>query len=261
MSTTWRNHRKRKRLRATLGADAVLAIMDLWSYAAEMHTDGLLRNMTPQDMADEVDYTGDAGRLVEALVQLGLLDPPSETCGHYSFHDWAEHQRWLVGYAQRSERAKRAVRIRHSKRELLRDKRMSATTCAHVPYDMATPLPSSPTTRETPKKEKKEEIHTTPRTKRAGTTPSPEQQIALLVERGVSQQVAEDYVALRFRKRAPLSTTSIATLEREARKAGITLLAVCEVCCANGWQGFRSEWLDKKRERPKDDSNGIRPGF
>lgn len=63
-----------------------------------------------------------------------------------------------------------------------------------------------------------------------------------LVELGVSQQIASDFLAIRKAKRAPLTATALDGIKREAGKAGITLEDALRVCVERGWQAFKAEW-------------------
>ena len=65
----------------------------------------------------------------------------------------------------------------------------------------------------------------------------------------VSEKVWGDFMEVRKAKRAPLTATALEGIEREARKAGITLQAALETCCSRGWQGFDAGWV-----------NGSKPG-
>jgi predicted transcriptional regulator len=68
-----------------------------------------------------------------------------------------------------------------------------------------------------------------------------------MTDRNVPESVATDFIALRKVKRAPLTETALKGIEREAAKARISLGTAIEVCCANGWQGFRAEWYNKDK--------------
>ena len=57
--------------------------------------------------------------------------------------------------------------------------------------------------------------------------------IDLLIREGVPDDVARDFAELRKR------------LNREAQKAGMTLTEVLETVCANGWRGFKADWITK----------------
>lgn len=63
---------------------------------------------------------------------------------------------------------------------------------------------------------------------------------SLLLE--IPEQLADDFIALRRSKRAPLTQTAVDGLKREAAKANMSLQAVLELCCQRGWTGFKAEW-------------------
>ena len=67
----------------------------------------------------------------------------------------------------------------------------------------------------------------------------------LLVREGVPDDVARDFAELRKRLKAPISETAVKGLIREAQKAGMTLTEVLETVCANGWRGFKADWVAK----------------
>lgn len=60
---------------------------------------------------------------------------------------------------------------------------------------------------------------------------------------GVSVDVWNDFVALRKAKKATITNTAIAGLQREAIKANLTLEQVMSVCCERGWAGFKADWM------------------
>lgn len=113
IKTSWRSHRKRKRLRRALGADGVLAIEDLWSYAASSRPDGDLSGMTDEDIAIEVDYPGDPAELVQALAGAGLIDGIE---GSYRLHDWCDHQPYVASHSRRKDAARKAAEARWASR-------------------------------------------------------------------------------------------------------------------------------------------------
>ena len=69
---------------------------------------------------------------------------------------------------------------------------------------------------------------------------------ALLAENGIVGQLADDYIAIRLAKNAPLTATAMEGLKREAAKAGMTLEQAITYSTEQGWQGFKSEWLLNK---------------
>lgn len=64
-----------------------------------------------------------------------------------------------------------------------------------------------------------------------------------LVERGVSEQQADDWLTLRKAKRLPATLTALDGVEAEANKAGIELPKAIAECCLRGWGGFKAEWF------------------
>jgi hypothetical protein len=63
---------------------------------------------------------------------------------------------------------------------------------------------------------------------------------------GVTESVWQDWVKLRKEKRAAVTQTAIDGIEREAKKAGVSLQVALETCCERGWTGFKADWLAEK---------------
>jgi hypothetical protein len=74
-------------------------------------------------------------------------------------------------------------------------------------------------------------------TKRASVPAMPE---------GVELNVWNDFLELRKAKRAPLSNTALAAIEREAALAGWSLNDALAECAARGWQGFKADWVKER---------------
>ena len=70
----------------------------------------------------------------------------------------------------------------------------------------------------------------------------------------VPEQVWSDWSTLRKQLRAPVTETAIDGIRREAGRAGITLTEALQTCCANGWRGFKAEWLRKRGETQQSES-------
>jgi hypothetical protein len=64
---------------------------------------------------------------------------------------------------------------------------------------------------------------------------------------GVDVVVWNDFVALRKAKKAAITNTAIAGLQREADKANLSLEQVLSICCERGWAGFKADWLENKQ--------------
>ena len=68
--------------------------------------------------------------------------------------------------------------------------------------------------------------------------------LQLLADHGVDGQLALDYLVVREdRKARTLTQTAIAGLEREAVRAGLTLVQAVTVCVERNWAGFNADWL------------------
>lgn len=63
----------------------------------------------------------------------------------------------------------------------------------------------------------------------------------------VSESVWSDFSAQRKSMKAPISSTALAGIEREAGKAGISLESALAMCCERGWRGFKASWLEKDK--------------
>jgi hypothetical protein len=100
-------HRKTIRLRAALGEDAFWIPPRLWAYAAEHHPDGIFRDYSPGEIATAIGYTGDASRMLRALLQAGFMDHDP-----LRIHDWLQ---WNWYHQAFAERAKRAAAARWQK--------------------------------------------------------------------------------------------------------------------------------------------------
>lgn len=62
----------------------------------------------------------------------------------------------------------------------------------------------------------------------------------------VQDSTWRDFLFLRKSKKAPLTETALAGIQREAEKAKISLDEALAVCCRRGWQGFESEWFQRQ---------------
>ena len=78
---------------------------------------------------------------------------------------------------------------------------------------------------------------------------------------GVSSQTWADFLALRKQKRADLSQTALAGIEREAVKAGWSLESALAECVARGWQAFKADWVEGKGAGPPGNSGSLVSGF
>jgi len=97
-------HYKTLRLEAAYGDAGIVALLRLWSYAAQCRPDGDLHGMEDLDI---LAVTGRAGVLnanfVLALVRIGFVDGSP---GEYRLHNWEKHNPWVSASTQRSRAGK-----------------------------------------------------------------------------------------------------------------------------------------------------------
>ena len=65
---------------------------------------------------------------------------------------------------------------------------------------------------------------------------------------GVTDQTWADWLQLRKSHKATVTQTAVDGIAREAAKAGYTLEAALQVCCTNGWRGFKAEWVMPRQQ-------------
>lgn len=66
---------------------------------------------------------------------------------------------------------------------------------------------------------------------------------------GVLETTWADFVKQRKAKKAPITTTAVKGIQREANKAGLTLDAALQLICLRGWTGFNAEWVKTNAEK------------
>lgn len=106
ISTGLPGHPKTKKLLRRLGHAGPWGLVCLFLWAASNRSDGDLSGMSIEDIELAADWQGAEGEFVRALCEVGFLD--GEVVG-YRIHDWAEHNPWAAGSADRSEASKWAA--------------------------------------------------------------------------------------------------------------------------------------------------------
>ena len=66
-----------------------------------------------------------------------------------------------------------------------------------------------------------------------------------LVDLGVPDDLATDWMKLRKTKKAEVTKTAIDGVISEADKAGFTLETALRECCTRGWAGFKAAWIER----------------
>jgi len=161
ISVSFRHHRKRLKLRSILGPGSTDFLLDLWISTAMNHPSGFLDGMDEQDIALESGWMDDPKIFVDALIKCSLLD---KTDNGFKLHDWEDHQRYVLGAEERSERARHAANVRYGKPSYAHSMPVACST--HTKCNAPSPSPSpSP-------KEKEKKVATTVSEKRNGSKPS-----------------------------------------------------------------------------------------
>lgn len=79
--TNFPGHRKTRRMLRLLGDKSVLAYLKILARTREMRPDGVLSNMTVEDIAEEADWDGDACEYVETMwIRVRYLDRQCDIC-------------------------------------------------------------------------------------------------------------------------------------------------------------------------------------
>ena len=95
----------------------------------------------------------------------------------------------------------------------------------------------------------------TPKTKKTRITKA-----EALCPADVPEAVWTDFIALRKAKGAPLTETALKLITKDAEKAGYTLAAALEICCARGWQAFRADWVAPQKSPRGGSLDGMNYG-
>lgn len=67
-----------------------------------------------------------------------------------------------------------------------------------------------------------------------------------LIELGVNEQVANDYLAIRKTK---LTQTALSGIAKQATLAGVSLAKAIEFACEMGWQSFKADWYQNAQTK------------
>ena len=118
LATSFKGHRKRKKLKRILGIGAEVYLIDLWLTVAMDCPEGVLVGWDEDDIADACEWGGDPKELVDALIESHWLEKDSD--GEYILHDWCEHQGWACNASARSEAARKNILLRWTLKEIKR---------------------------------------------------------------------------------------------------------------------------------------------
>lgn len=211
MRVNLQTHPKVVRILSATHADKFRVLGGLhavWSVFDTHSTDGILIGYTPETLDHIIGWDGFSA----ALIAVGWLAAEEETL---ILPEFTEHNGQSA--KRRAEDQKRKKQVRNRPDSVRID-------CGQDADKMRT--------REEKRREEKKEQKTAPNG------------VDLLA--GIDKQVASDFKALRTKLRAPITSTAMAGIQREAEKAGVSVQEALRVCCERGWRGFKAEWLEKK---------------
>jgi hypothetical protein len=96
-------HYKTVRLVGICGDGAAEYPIRLWTYVGKYHAlDGCLKTYSPDQLETAVNWRGERGKLVDAMVEAGFLEKLENG---YAVHDWEEHCGHLAAYKKRAKTA------------------------------------------------------------------------------------------------------------------------------------------------------------
>lgn len=78
-----------------------------------------------------------------------------------------------------------------------------------------------------------------------------------IIPEGISEPIWNDFKTLRKSKKAPITQTAINGIKKQAGMAGITFQEALEICCQNGWAGFKAEWINKQSKGSVNEKSKI----
>jgi hypothetical protein len=240
ISTSFLNHRKRKKLQQILGVGSTDYLIDLWINTAINRPKGILYDMDKDDIALDAGWDGKADYFVDVLLQVGFLDYDGEW---FKLHDWAKHQSWAVNADERSEQARKAALARWGVDADSKGVEQSSEDADSIPAAQEQDTDSNPPILSSPILSEPEEKET------------PFRAIDFLIGLGVEKQKATDFLKNRKTRRLANTLTAFEGLQREIEKTELTPDKIITICCEKGWGSFKASW-DYKGGNGKGD-NGL----
>lgn len=109
LSTGLPQHPKTKKLHRRLGGDGCWALVRLFLWAGEHRWEGDLAGLSDEDIELAVDWAGEPGAMVAALIEVRfLIGNP----GKRKIHDWQDHNPYAASKGQRIAKGKIAAAAR-----------------------------------------------------------------------------------------------------------------------------------------------------
>jgi len=135
------DHIKTRRLVKALGPTADVYPIRLWCYAARhCPATGIFKGMSAHELETELGWDGEAGELIDMLVQLSFL---RRATSFYRIHSWAQHNGHLTAFAKRASKAANARWAKQRERE--KNHAQASPSNARAMPQPTQPNPTNPT--------------------------------------------------------------------------------------------------------------------
>lgn len=190
-------------------------------------------DVTTEDVASALDVTDDVVDAIYKAMQGRFLD------GNRII-SWEKRQPKKEDAGSLESSAKSAAERKREQRE--RDRLAAESAMSRESHDESREVT---TDKEEDKDKEEKQFPPTPR-KRGKSNSAPGLTVIDLQARGVPHDVATEFLAIRNRKRAPLTELALAGIQREADKAGLPLGEALRKCVERGWQGFDAGWVQNQ---------------
>lgn len=212
----------------------VTALLLVWSAANEHTSDGVFVNA---DLSDIDDIAGIPG-FGAAMREAGWLVYDEDACT-VTLPNFEEYN---TSHRERGASAKTAAERQRQYRERKKQAESGKETVTQSDV-------TSDVTRYRREEERREEKIEEQKTKQKDppAARAASLSVAELTELQVDEQVAREFLAIRKKKRAPLTPVALDGIRREAGRANITLDQALRKCIERGWQGFEAGWVTNER--------------
>lgn len=131
---------KRKKLQRKLGADGVLALIDLWTNLTITSPKGFI-GKTKEDIEVQSNWQGECGLLADTLLTDGTRFVDQKEDGFYA-HDWEINQPWVFNYDKRQEIARENAKKRPVSKVLASGSQIADQSVSQVSAPTPSPSPS-----------------------------------------------------------------------------------------------------------------------
>lgn len=212
-------------------AMAPIYILRLWAHCQERKSDTFI--LPTRGLKAQCKFPGDAEAFESALTEAGFISRDGDTI---KVVGWAEKNASLLASW---ENGSRGGRPKNQPQET-QTKPMGNPRVTHGQPS------ANPDETDKSREEKNSPSLRSGEGRGKRAAPPPER------PDGVSEQVWSDWIALRAKKRAPVTATVLAEAIREAEKAVMSLDRFLTIWCARGSQGLEASWLkDSERAAPR----------